>query len=116
MMSIIEEYWAGVVARLQAEVDVFARLVNHSGEMGREHEVALQRLLEGFLPTQYGLGTGQLIDAQDGYSQQTDIVIFDQHTHPRVLSQTTPLLFPVETVYACIEVKALMRTQDIDDM
>ena len=45
-MSTIQEYWAGVLQRLEAEVSIFARLVLHHGERGRGNEAALGRVLE----------------------------------------------------------------------
>lgn len=104
MPNVVEQYWTGVLDRLRAEVDVLGTLIDHAGERGRENEIALSRILERFLPSRYGLGTGLLVDAEGGYSRQADLVIYDKD-QPALLGQTTPLLFPVETVYACIEVK-----------
>ena len=115
-MSVVDEYWEGVVDRLHAEVSVLNRLIDHPGEKGRENEQVLQRVLERLLPRCYGLGTGLLIDAKGGYSSQMDIVIYDQQYHPTLLGQTTPLLHPHETVYAGIEVKTTLRSGDIDDI
>jgi hypothetical protein len=116
MPSILEEYWLGVLDRLQAEVDILARLVQHSGEMGRENEAALQRVLERLIPRKYGIGTGLLIDAKGGYSKQVDIVIHDQEMHPSFFSQTTGLLYPHEVVYGVVEVKTTLRSSDIADI
>lgn len=114
-MAVVEEYWAGVVRRLQAEVDVFARLVQHHGEQGRENEAALARLLEAFVPRRLGVGTGMVIDRFDRYARQADIVLYEQSDEPAVLAQTTQLLYPVESVRASIEVKTRLRTDDIRD-
>jgi hypothetical protein len=114
-VSIVEEYWAGVLARLQAEVEVFARLVQHRGEQGRESEVALARLLGSFVPQRFGIGTGLIIDTEDRYSRQMDLVVFEQSDEPAVLAQTTQLLYPIEAVLACIEVKTTIRKEALDD-
>jgi hypothetical protein len=114
-VSIIEDYWAGVLQRLDAEVHVFAQLVTHEGERGRENEAVLARVLEALVPRRYGIGSGLLIDTSDHYSRQTDIVVYDQSDEPAVLAQTTQLLFPVESVLACIEVKTTLRSDDLKD-
>jgi hypothetical protein len=114
-MGIVEEYWQGVLQRLQAEVDVFARLVHHAGEQGKENELALARLLTSLLPTRYGVGTGQLIDKAGNYSSQTDVIVYEQADEPAILAQTTQLLFPVENVAACIEVKTTLRYDDLNE-
>jgi hypothetical protein len=114
-VSIVEDYWAGVLQRLDAEVHVFAQLVAHEGERGRENEAVLARILEALVPQRYGIGSGLLIDTSDHYSRQTDIVVFDQSDEPAVLAQTTQILFPIESVLACIEVKTTLRGNDLSD-
>lgn len=41
-MPIVEQYWTGVLQRLDAEVAVFSKLVTHEGERGRENEAAIE--------------------------------------------------------------------------
>jgi hypothetical protein len=113
--SIVEQYWAGVQQRLDAEVSVFAELVRHEGEKGRENEAALGRILSSFVPQRYGVGSGLLIDSHNRYGRQTDLVVFDQSDEPAVLAQTTQLLFPIENVLASIEVKTTLRKAEIYD-
>jgi hypothetical protein len=113
--SIVAQYWAGVQQRLEAEVTVFAELVRHEAERGRENEAVLARILGSFVPRRYGVGSGLLIDSSDHYSRQTDVVLFDQSDELAVLAQTTQLLFPVENVLAGIEVKTTLRKEDIED-
>ena len=114
-MAIVEQYWAGVLQRLEAEVNVFAQLVAHEGEKGRENEAVMARILEALVPQRYGIGSGLLIDTHNKYSNQTDIVVYDQSDEPSVLAQTTQLLFPMESVLACIEVKTTLRDSDVKD-
>ena len=74
-MSIVEQYWGGVLQRLEAEVNVFAQLVAHEGEKGRENEAVMARILEALVPQRYGIGSGLLIDTMNNYGNQTDIVV-----------------------------------------
>jgi hypothetical protein len=114
-VSIVEQYWGGVLQRLEAEVNVFAQLVAHEGEKGRENEAVMARILEALVPQRYGIGSGLLIDTKNNYGNQTDIVVYDQSDEPAVLAQTTQLLFPMESVLACIEVKTTLRDGDVKD-
>lgn len=114
-MSVLEQYWSGVLQRLRAEVDVFAQLVRHMGERGRSNELALARLLEGFVPERVGVGSGVLIDSTDQQSQQTDVILFDQGSQPAVMAQTTQILFPIEVVLACVEVKTSLGSDAVQD-
>jgi hypothetical protein len=114
-MGVVEQYWGGVLQRLRAEVDVFARLVQHVGERGRMNELALSRLLESFVPERVGVGTGVLIDSNDTQSQQTDVILFDRADQPAVMAQSTQVLFPVEVALACVEVKTTLNSGDVKD-
>ncbi|MFB7112312.1 DUF6602 domain-containing protein [Streptomyces sp. NPDC056291] len=114
-MSVVEEYWSGVLRRLQAEVDIFNKLVRHWGERGRENELSLARLLENLVPQRYGVGSGMVIDCEDRYSQQTDIVVFNQADEPAFLAQSNQVLFPIENVRACIEVKTTVNKDEIKE-
>ena len=67
------------------------------------------------IPRRYGIGSGLLIDSTGNESQQTDIVVFDQAEEPALLAQTTQVLFPVENVHICIEVKTSVARKDIID-
>ena len=114
-MSVIEEYWGGVLRRLRAEVDVFAKLVQHMGERGRISELALARLLEGFVPERIGVSTGVLFDSADRQSPQTDVVLFDRANQPAVMAHTTQVLYPIEVATACVEVKTKLGSTEIAD-
>ncbi|MBE2320403.1 hypothetical protein DVA67_030855 [Solirubrobacter sp. CPCC 204708] len=112
-MSIVERYWAGVLQRLRAEVEVLSELVRHAGERGRANELALARILEAFLPSRWQVGSGLLIDSHGRYSAQMDIVIQERSDEPAIFAQATELLYPVETVVASIEVKTTLSTPDV---
>lgn len=114
-MPVVRDYWRGVLDRLQADVDSLSKLVKHAGERGRANEVALTQLLELFVPRRLDVSTGLLIDRDDRYSKQMDIVVTERSDEPAVLAQTTQLLHPVEVVLACIEVKTMLRGDDIED-
>jgi hypothetical protein len=114
-MTVLEEYWNGVLRRLQAEVDDFNRLIGHHGERGRENELALARILQPLIPARYAVGTGLVIDSFDAASKQCDVVLFEQADQPRLLAQTTQLLHPLETVRAVIEIKTTLDKGEIAD-
>ncbi|MGK2938487.1 MAG: DUF6602 domain-containing protein [Solirubrobacteraceae bacterium] len=114
-MSVVEQYWGGVLQRLRAEVDVFARVVEHMGERGRMNELALSRLLESFVADRIGVGTGVLFDTADKQGPQTDVLLFDRANQPAIMAQTTQVLFPLEVATACVEVKTTLTSGDIKD-
>jgi Domain of unknown function (DUF6602) len=114
-LDVIDEYWTGVLQRLQVEVDVFSRLISHRGEQGRENEQALSRVLAGLLPGRFAVGTGLLFDVNGHQSKQMDLIVYDQIDSPTLLAQTTQLLYPVEEVRCCIEVKTTLNKAQVED-
>jgi hypothetical protein len=77
--------------------------------------VALSRLLGALIPQRLGLGTGMLIDSTDHYSRQIDVIVYDQADEPAILAQTTQILYPIENVLACIEVKTTLYSDTVDE-
>jgi hypothetical protein len=91
------------------------QLVMHQGVKGTENELSLARILERLVPARYSVGTGMLIDRHGSYSKQMDIVIYESAEEPAILAQTNQVLFPVENVRLCIEVKTTVTRREIDD-
>jgi hypothetical protein len=114
-LPFVEEYWSGVLRRLQAEVQVFNRLIEHPGEKGRANEISLSQVIAKLIPGRYAIGSGMLIDSEDGCSAQTDIVVYNQTDYPTILAQTTQMLFPIENVRFCVEVKTTVSKREIVD-
>src|SRR3569833_1360985 len=114
-MPMVEEYWSGVLRRMQAEVEVFNELIAHAGEKGRANELTLSQVISRLVPQRYAVGSGILNDSHDNHSSQTDIVIYNQGDEPAVLAQSTQVLFPVENVRLCIEVKTSVGKEEIYD-
>jgi hypothetical protein len=115
-MNLVQQYWAGVLKRLQAEVDGFNSIITHQGEKGRENELSLSRVLASLMPLRYGIGSGLIFDSTGNQSLQTDIVIYDAVDEPAVLAQTNQVLFPVENVRSVIEIKTSVGGSEILDI
>jgi hypothetical protein len=115
-MNLVSQYWRGVLRRLQAELEDFNRIIGHMGEMGRENEQSLARILENLVPARYGIGSGLIFDADGNDSKQTDIVIFNAVDEPAVMAQTNQVLFPIENVLAAIEIKTTVDGEEVTDI
>jgi hypothetical protein len=55
-----------------------------------------------------------LIDSKDNYSRQIDLIVYDRADEPAILAQTTQVLYPIENVYACIEVKTTLYARTVE--
>jgi hypothetical protein len=107
--NFLDHYFASVYHKLEADALLFNRQLPHAGLMGAENENALADLLREFLPVKYGVEVNALvIDRCGKVSRQADIVIYDAENQPKFFRK----VYPVEIVYAVIEVKTSMGSTE----
>jgi hypothetical protein len=93
-------------AILQAKM---ASKLTHQGVKGSVLEILISQLFRPLLPSDIGVGTGQIIDSfSDNMSPQIDIVIYNKSILPPVLADGNLGLFPIESVLYTIEVKTTL--------
>jgi uncharacterized protein DUF6602 len=112
-MNSTLRYYHGVVQQLRAEVDFINDIFDHQGVKGEGNETIIRDLIAKFIPKRYGIGTGIVIDRQGKQSKQCDIVIYDTILYPSFMSMTSVHFFPVDIVYAVIEIKTRLTTTSI---
>jgi len=106
--------YLGTLQRLADESQrELATLMPHHGERGRIVEEIIKNVLHRILPRRFSIGTGIIISSAGDSSAQTDIVIYDNFLNSPLLSEFGVCLFPVETVYATIEVKTVLTKKEI---
>lgn len=111
MSNILRQYYQGILLQLRAEVDFINSLFHHQGVKGEGNETVLRDFIRKFIPKRYGIGTGVVIDRFGNQSHQCDIIIYDTFLYPSLLSMSTVHLFPVDVVYATIEVKTTLTSE-----
>lgn len=111
-MDILEQYYKGILLSLKSEVDLINQIFYHQGIKGEGNENVLRDLLIKFIPKKYGVSSGIVIDSKGNQSKQCDIIIYDNWNYPEILSLTSVKLFPVEFVYAVIEVKTTLTKEE----
>jgi hypothetical protein len=108
MSNLLEQYYKGITQQLRAEVDLINSLFQHQGIKGEGNETALRDFLTNFVPKQYGVGTGVVIDRDGKPSGQCDVVVYDDLSYPTFFSLTASHLFPIDIVRVVIEVKTTL--------
>lgn len=104
-MDLLKTYYRAILASMEAEVRNINDLFDHQGVKGSGNENILINLLSKFLPKKYGIGTGVVVDRNGKQSKQCDVVIYDATNYPEILGITRTKFFPVDFVYAVLEVK-----------
>ena len=108
----------GLARYYEALQDIFAKqskiltaVLPHFGERGRNDEERLRLFLRQILPERFSIETGFVIssDRDAEPSPQNDIVIYDRFWNPALFPELAAEVYPIETVYATIEVKGLLE-------
>jgi hypothetical protein len=68
--------------------------------------VLVIELIERFLPKRFSIGSGLIVTSSGKVSSQTDIVIYDNFYNAPIKMHQGFSIFPIESVYATIEVKS----------
>jgi hypothetical protein len=87
-------------------------LITHGPEKGRSLEGEVAAVVRAMLPAEYGVGTGFVAyHDEDGpkLSSQLDVIIFDAVKGNPLARLATCEVYPIESVFAYIEVKATLK-------
>jgi len=82
-----------------------ATLVQHDGLKGQIREIVIRDLLRPLLPSDIGVGSGEVVSHTGETSTQQDVILYDRAILPPVVFEQSIGLFPIESVLYTIEVK-----------
>lgn len=78
-------------------------------DIGEIRAESIRNFLESLLPATYSVGVGEVIDSHGGHTHEQDVVVYDNASCSVFAWPNSPLhLFPIESVYAVIEVKSIL--------
>lgn len=88
--------------------------LTHQGVKGAMLEILVGRLFRPLLPTDIGIGTGQIVESYTGrLSRQIDIILYDRSILPPILLDDKLGVFPIESVLYAIEVKTTLTASEL---
>ncbi|MEW6687086.1 MAG: DUF6602 domain-containing protein [Candidatus Edwardsbacteria bacterium] len=111
----ISAYYSAIQKIFNLESEVLTGVLPHYGERGKNDEERLKDFLTKVLPHKFGIGTGFIVCSEPSkpVSNQTDIVIFDQLLNSPLYRELSSDVYPIEMVYATVEVKGVLQKKDI---
>ena len=92
------------------------KLIPHPSEKGGEIEEKIREALAWVLPEKIGVSHGFVIDSKDEISRQMDIVLYDKMNTPKIYIGDHVQIFPVESTYACGEIKTTLDSHRLEDV
>lgn len=112
MKLLLDQIIESTAQRLQNEAPYLLSYTKHPAEKGRLLEAAVTNALREFLPPKMGLGTG-FIQSPDKQSRQQDIIVYDTIHNMPLYQSNVWNIYPIEMVYASIEVKAKLTKKNL---
>ena len=97
--------WSQIISRfLKAEADLLTSVAKHDIEADSPRSAFIRSVLDLFLPSNYAIGSGRIIDSTGKSSAPIDIVIY-RRDFPRLNLPGSADVFIYESVLATIEVR-----------
>jgi len=87
----------------------------HPGLKGRERENILKDFLREYCLKRLALGSGLIMAANGQLSEQQDIIVYDALNCPLIYPGEEIQIFPIESVYATIQVKSRLGRSELGD-
>lgn len=113
---VLPDYFASVSRLLHEESESIRRAFKtHNLSAGENREDRVGRFLTDHLPERFGVGTGLVVSSDGVFSNQADLVVVDRLNNAPLHGSDRNQLWPVESVYALVEVKTRLSPEDIRD-
>ena len=100
------EEWAQLVAKnLKGEAELIAAIGKDELDDRAATEAFMRAVLEPFIPENFGIGSGRVVDAFGNYSDHLDIIIYNRD-FPRIGLRGTHSAYIYESVLATFVIRA----------
>ena len=109
--KFLREAFERVHGRLAFDLEDAAKTITHDGKRGEVTESDWLRVIRSYLPNRYAVDSGIVIDSTGKTSEQIDIVIYDLHYTPVLLTRESNRYIPAEAVYAVLEAKPTINKE-----
>lgn len=86
----------------------------HPTTKGDASEQVWLEMLSSYLPRRYEAQKAHVVDSQDNFSQQMDIVVFDRQYSPFIFDYQGQKVIPAESVYAVFEAKQAINAHEVN--
>ena len=113
--TIHREVLSSAQDKLNAAINQIRRSIPHQGEIGTLIEQQFRSQLEEILPEKIGVSHGFVVDSNNEFSRQMDIILYDKLNTPRIFASDGAQIFPVEATYACGEIKTYLDSSKLED-
>ena len=108
----IQAYASSIIKGLVAKSEGISGL-DHNLTKGQLREILVSDVFKFFLTSQFGVGSGIIVNQKGIQSNQTDIIIYDNEFLPPFIKEQNIGVYPIESVVATIEVKSRLVKNEL---
>jgi|CXWL01.1.fsa_nt_gi hypothetical protein len=113
----IESIFRYSAEKMKLEWATIKASLDQSGDKGTALEKTVMQFLRPYIPKNLGMVSGEITDSDGNSTKQMDIIIYDEIKAPLLYDVGDIRVIPIECVYAVIEVKSNIASQnDVDDI
>lgn len=98
---------------LITRLGIVRKTMAHPGTKGDGSETIWRTLLQDYLPNRYQIEKAHVVDSNNKFSEQIDIVVFDRQYSPFIFRYEGELVIPAESVYAVFEAKQSINAKEV---
>jgi hypothetical protein len=103
----------GVHQNVQAELELARSAYAHPTTKGDASEDVWLHLFNSYLPRRYRAAKAFVVDSNNEFSLQLDVVIYDELYTPPVFARGAVRIIPAESVYAVFEAKQAANSENL---
>ena len=111
--TLIKDYSSALVKGFY-EKCLSIKDLQHNLSKGEFRELFVNDLLSNFLSTQFGVGSGVIVDSNGNQSKQVDIIIYDRRIIPPIIQNGNLGVYPIEGVLCIVEVKSNLTKEELE--
>jgi len=104
----------GLHEDVERRLGIIRGTVGHSVAKGDASEGVWLDLLRTYLPKRYTAASAHVVDSEGAFSDQIDVVVFDQQYSPFIFHYHGQIVIPAESVYAVFECKQVVDSSQVD--
>ena len=109
------KYYDALRKVFKLQSGILTAALPHAGERGSNDEERCRAFLTSVLPRRYSIGSGFIVSSARGAkpSPQQDVIIHDDFLNSPLHRELSAGVFPIEMVYATVEVKGYLQSRDL---
>ncbi|MGC2468033.1 MAG: DUF6602 domain-containing protein [Candidatus Acidiferrum sp.] len=109
----LSQLLAGLHDDIEQRLSTARKAFAHPGTKGDASESVWLELFKTYLPKRYQAETAHVVDSKGAFSDQIDVLLFDQQYSPFIFRFQGRTIVPAESVYAAFEAKQSINATQV---